>query len=80
MVGIVANGARSRPSRSLSADLGYTTLVAGAEVTDTLMRGFTTVSDLGGPAFALRRAIDEGVLPGPRISPSGAMLTVTGGH
>src|SRR5215469_7574239 len=71
---------RSTAAQVLSADLGYTTLVAGAEATDTLMRGFTTVRDMGGPAFALRRAIDDGVLPGPRIFPSGAMLTVTGGH
>src|SRR6185436_7382839 len=45
-----------------------------------LMRGFTTVRDMGGPSFALKRAIDEGVLPGPRIYPSGAVITITGGH
>ena len=71
---------RPTAAQALSADVGYTTLVAGAEATDTLMRGFTTVRDLGGPAFGLKRAIDEGVLPGPRIFPSGALLTVTGGH
>jgi imidazolonepropionase-like amidohydrolase len=41
------------------------------------MRGFTTVRDVGGPSFALKRAIDEGVVAGPRIFPSGAILTVT---
>jgi hypothetical protein len=51
-----------------------------AEATDTLMRGFTTVRDLGGPAFGLKRAIDEGIVAGPRIYPSGAMITVTSGH
>jgi imidazolonepropionase-like amidohydrolase len=71
---------RPTAAQVLSADIGYSTLVASAEAADTLMRGFTTVRDLGGPAFALRRAIDEGVVPGPRIFPSGAMLTVTGGH
>ena len=45
-----------------------------------LMRGFTTIRDMGGPSFALKRAIDEGLLPGPRIYPSGAMITITGGH
>jgi imidazolonepropionase-like amidohydrolase len=64
----------------LTADMGYLNLVAGAEATDTLMRGFTTVRDLGGPAFGLKRAIDEGVVPGPRIYPSGAIITVTSGH
>jgi len=64
----------------LTADMGYLNLVAGAEATETLMRGFTTVRDLGGPAFGLKRAIDEGVVPGPRIYPSGAIVTVTSGH
>ena len=54
--------------------------MAGAEATDTLMRGFTTVRDLGGPAFGLKRAIDEGIVKGPRIYPSGAVITVTSGH
>jgi imidazolonepropionase-like amidohydrolase len=71
-----------RPSLAalLTADMGYLNLVAGAEATDTLMRGFTTVRDLGGPAFGLKRAIDEGVVAGPRIYPSGAIITVTSGH
>ncbi|MHC9291369.1 amidohydrolase family protein [Mycobacterium sp. LTG2003] len=61
-------------------DPGYLNLLAGAEATDTLMRGFTTVRDLGGPSFGLKRAIDEGVVDGPRIYPSGAIITVTSGH
>jgi imidazolonepropionase-like amidohydrolase len=71
-----------RPPHSevLAWDLGYANLVAGAEATDTLMRGFTTVRDMGGPSFGLKRAIDDGVVSGPRIFPSGAMITITGGH
>jgi len=71
-----------RPSFSelLTVDLGYLNVLGAAEATATLMRGFTTVRDMGGPAFGLKRAIDEGVLPGPRIYPSGAMITVTSGH
>ena len=61
-------------------DVGYNNLVAGDEATDTLMRGFTTVRDVGGPVFGLKRAIDEGIIEGPRIYPSGAMITVTSGH
>ena len=61
-------------------DVSYNSLQAGAEATDTLMRGFTTVRDLGGPAFGLKRAIDEGIVNGPRIYPSGAVITVTSGH
>ena len=45
-----------------------------------MMQGFTTVRDLGGPVFGLKRAIDEGVMVGPRIYPSGAMISQTSGH
>src|SRR5512134_2789202 len=64
----------------LVADAGYLNLLAGAEAQATLMRGFTTVRDLGGPSFGLKRAIDEGIVAGPRIYPSGAIITVTSGH
>jgi len=64
----------------LTADVGYINLVAAAEAESTLMRGFTSVRDMAGPAFALKRAIDEGVVRGPRIWPSGAMISQTGGH
>jgi imidazolonepropionase-like amidohydrolase len=71
---------RSTPTALMADDLGYTNLAAGVEATDTLMRGFTTVRDVGGPAFGLKRAIDEGLVAGPRIYPSGAMISITGGH
>ena len=72
--------ARPNPVEALSSDVGYLNLLAGAEATATLLRGFTTVRDMGGPVFGLKRAIDEGLLPGPRIYPSGAVITITGGH
>lgn len=71
---------RPTPSQLLDSDVGYINLLAGAEATATLMRGFTTVRDMGGASFGLKRAIDEEVLPGPRIYPSGAVITITGGH
>jgi imidazolonepropionase-like amidohydrolase len=71
---------RPTPAALLAGDIGHLNLVAGAEATATLMRGFTTVRDLGGPAFGLKRAIDEGTVAGPRIYPSGAIITVTSGH
>ena len=52
---------RPTPAQLLSSDVGYTNLLAGAEATATLMRGFTTVRDLGGPTFGLKRAIDDGM-------------------
>ena len=67
-------------SRLLTADMGYIFLAAGEEAERTLMRGFTTVRDLGGPSFVLKQAIDDGLARGPRIYPCGAMITTTGGH
>lgn len=63
----------ARPSMALAttAPFPFITLLAGAEAEATLMRGFTSVRDLGGPAFGLKLAIDRGVTAGPRIWPSG---------
>ena len=65
---------------ALTADPGYLHLMAGREAQRTLLRGFTSVRDAGGPSFALKRAIDEGVVAGPRIYSSGAFITQTAGH
>jgi imidazolonepropionase-like amidohydrolase len=46
----------------------------------TLMRGFTTVRDIGGNAFAIKRLIDSGVIVGPRMLVAGPPLSQTGGH
>lgn len=46
----------------------------------TLLQGFTSVRDVGGPVFALQKAIDAGTVQGPRIWPSGAMISQTSGH
>jgi imidazolonepropionase-like amidohydrolase len=72
--------ARPTPAQAIEGDIGYTNLLAAGEAEATLMRGFTTVRDLGGPSFGLKRAIDEGLVVGPRIYPSGAIITITGGH
>jgi imidazolonepropionase-like amidohydrolase len=63
-----------------TANASYLQLLAARQAEATLMRGFTTVRDLGGPVFGLKRAIDEGVIAGPRIYPSGAMISQTSGH
>lgn len=63
-----------------TADIGFIFLAASAEAERTLMRGFTTVRDLGGPSFPLAQAIDRGMATGPRIYPSGTMITTSGGH
>lgn len=47
---------------------------------EMLMRGFTSARDCGGPVFGIKQAIDQGLVPGPRIWPSGAMISQTSGH
>jgi imidazolonepropionase-like amidohydrolase len=64
----------------MTADSSYLQLLAARQAEATLMRGFTTIRDLGGPVFGLKRAIDEGVMIGPRIYPSGAFISQTSGH
>jgi imidazolonepropionase-like amidohydrolase len=64
----------------LSSDIGYVNIVAAKAAENQLLRGFTTVRDLGGASFSLKRAIDEGYIKGPRIFPSGATISQTSGH
>jgi len=64
----------------MTADPSYLLLLAARQAEATLMRGFTTIRDLGGPVFGLKRTIDEGVTIGPRIYPSGAFISQTSGH
>lgn len=53
---------------------------AAKSANDMLLRGFTAVRDMGGPIFPLKRAIDSGKIQGPRIWPSGAIISQTSGH
>lgn len=62
------------------ADWMYIAAKAAISAENFLMLGFTTVRDLGGPAFGIKRAVDEGLIPGPRIYPSGAWISQTSGH
>ena len=55
-------------------------VLMGKRAETTLMWGFTTVRDMGGPVMGLKQNIDEGLVPGPRIFPSLAFITQTGGH
>jgi len=58
----------------------YNHIYATVDARDMLLRGFTTVRDMGGNTFGLKQAIDEGLVPGPRIYPSGPMISQTAGH
>src|SRR5579872_1545299 len=58
-------------------------LIGAKNARVTLEAGFTTVRNVGARAFtdvALRDAINEGMVPGPRMIVSGPALSITGGH
>jgi imidazolonepropionase-like amidohydrolase len=69
----------SAPSATMG-ELGFVFAKAVVSAQDTLLRGFTTVRDLGGPSFGIKQAIDQGSILGPRIYPSGAFISQSGGH
>jgi len=64
----------------LNSDNSWLTLLGARGAHDTLLRGFTTVRDVGGNPFSVKRAIDSGMIEGPRIYPSGANISQTSGH
>lgn len=53
---------------------------AAKEAELMLLRGFTSARDVGGPVFDLKKSIDQNKGIGPRIYPSGAMISQTSGH
>lgn len=65
---------------AMVSDIGYINIVATDAAEKQLMRGFTSGRDMGGAVFSLKKAIDQGLVKGPRIYPSGATISQTGGH
>ncbi len=68
------------PSRLGSAHSTTVGAIANDVARHFLDSGFTTVRDAGGTHPSLARAIEAGVVYGPRVFPSGAILSQTGGH
>ena len=69
--------------RSLGISLPRATLTGARNARATLDAGFTTVRNVGAEGFsdvALRDAINDGDIPGPRMLVSGPLLGITGGH
>lgn len=64
----------------LLGDVGFMHVASTKAATDMLMRGFTSIRDVGGPCFGLKKGIDSGLVVGPRIWPAGAIISQTGGH
>lgn len=59
----------------------FTVLRATGYARKTLHAGFTTVRDLGGgTSLALRDAINQGLVEGPRMYGAGRIIATTGGH
>ena len=54
--------------------------VAAASAQEWLLDGFTTVRGMGGMGNGMKMTIDEGLLDGPRIYPSGSYISQTSGH
>lgn len=67
-------------SKVFNANFGYLSIAAAKASRDTLLRGFTTVRDVGGNCFGVKNAIDAGLAEGPRIYPSGPYIGQTSGH
>jgi len=64
----------------LNADLAMFTIKATLGGERALMRGFTTIRDAGGTPFSVQKAIDQGLVPGPRLYLSGPPVSQTSGH
>ena len=68
------------PKNQMDAHPWVIGAAAGNAARSYLMSGFTTVRDGGGTHPSFARAVESGLLAGPRIFPSGAVVTQTSGH
>lgn len=66
--------------QAMVSDVAMLNLMAASAAEKQLLRGFTTVRDLGGGSLTLAKAIDMGIATGPRVYSSGAFISQTGGH
>ncbi|HXH85601.1 MAG TPA: amidohydrolase family protein, partial [Nitrospira sp.] len=67
-------------SKVLSVNFGGLSIAAAKHSEEQLLRGFTSVRDVGGNVFGVKMAIDSGLVDGPRIYPSGPYIGQTSGH
>jgi len=64
----------------LTSDERFVAYVGVQTARTYLMHGFTSIRDASGNTFSLKKAIDRGIVEGPRIYPSGPMISQTSGH
>ncbi len=67
-------------AEGFSSDEFYWAYVSTQTAKTYLKNGFTTIREMAGNAFSLKKAIDRGIVEGPRIYPSGPMISQTAGH
>src|SRR5437879_8020379 len=83
-VHMIWDGSQPQPEKLRAREtLPKAAMRAARHAADALSCGTTTVRDCGSPGgvtFALREAIEEGIVRGPRMVCSGAMIVMTGGH
>lgn len=66
--------------RLVNTPFSYRFFEAARNLRTTLGTGITTVRDAGGADLGVKQAVDDGLIPGPRMHISIAMITQTGGH
>ena len=82
-VHLLSSGAPDYAARGLKELLPYTAIRGAVNAEILLDTGYTTVRDVGAMGYgniALRQAIEDGLVPGPRIYAAGHSLSVPGGH
>lgn len=65
---------------SNAPDLDYIGIMAAQEAERLLMRGFTSIRDVGGASWGAKLAADRGQIAGPRVWPSLRAISQFGGH
>ena len=68
------------PLEGITSPFSYQFYAAGRNLLATLRTGVTSVRDAGGADLGVKVALEEGLIPGPRMQISISMLSQTGGH
>jgi imidazolonepropionase-like amidohydrolase len=71
------------PTADVKDYQGFAAIIGTRNAKNILLAGFTTIRNVGAPNFddmALRKAINEGWVPGPRMMAAGHAIGITGGH
>lgn len=81
-VHLAINSLQDRPIDTVTQEAGDRAFQIAHNAETTLLAGFTAVQDVGGPIeiFAVRRAVNSGLIAGPHIRAAGAAISATGGH